>query len=162
MNRTRSLTFFLFFFGDLAQKSKKPKANTRTPRRVESPYAQVSAGSGALETVGQFNEGEAFGEMSLLTGARRTASVRAAEDSWVLEVGRKGVEAVVRARPLLIDDFAKFIVDRQREGQTLDRSFADDETELSVWSAEQHQQVIEAIQAWILRGEQTAGTPFFS
>lgn len=112
--------------------------------------------------MGQFNEGEAFGEMSLLTGARRTASVRAAEDSWVLEVGRKGVEAVVRARPLLIDDFAKFIADRQREGQTLDRSFADDETELSVWSAEQHQQVIEAIQAWILRGEQTAGTPFFS
>jgi hypothetical protein len=37
----------------------------------------------------------------------------------------------------------------------LDRTFAEDEAELSLYSAEQHQQLIEAIQAWILRGEQT-------
>jgi CRP-like cAMP-binding protein len=49
----------------------------------------------------------------------RYASVRASEDSWVLEVGRKGVESVVRERPLLVDDFAKFIADRQRESQAL-------------------------------------------
>jgi hypothetical protein len=34
-------------------------------------------------------------------------------------VGRKGVESVVRERPLLVDDFAKFIADRQRESQAL-------------------------------------------
>jgi len=111
-----------------------------------------SAGSGTPAVVGRFLPGEAFGEMSLLTGARRTASIRAAEDSWVLEVIRKGVEGVIRERPLLVDDFAAFIADRQRDAHSVDRTFAEDDDEMSLMGAEQHQQLIEAVQAWVLRG----------
>ena len=125
---------------------------------------KASAGSGALECVGHFGVGEAFGEMSLLTGAKRTASLRATVDSLVLEVSRKGVESTVRERPLLVDDFAKFISDRQRENQAMERTFAQDETQLNAWTAEQNQQLVEAIEAGYFvenrrrRRETTIGT----
>ena len=116
----------------------------------------TASGGSAPEVVGTMLPGEAFGEMSLLMGERRTASVRAAEDSQVLEVSRKGVEEVVKARPLLVDDFAKFIADRRRQRDEVDRTFAEDEASMAVWGAELHQSLVQTIQAWVLRGERGA------
>src|SRR5947199_3012829 len=51
--------------------------------------ANVSvAKNGAALDVGKLHSGDCFGEMSLLTGERRTATVRAAADCYVLEISK--------------------------------------------------------------------------
>jgi CRP-like cAMP-binding protein len=51
--------------------------------------------------------GDVIGEMSLLTGEPRSATVRAAtEGSIIYEIGRKQMEAVILARPGLVDELA--------------------------------------------------------
>ena len=59
--------------------------------------AQVSVTkNGALIRVGVLREGDCFGEMSLLTGEPRTATVRAEKDCEVLEISKP---VMARAAP---------------------------------------------------------------
>ena len=44
-----------------------------------------------------------LGEMSLLTGAPRSATVRAVEGALVYEIGRRQYEPILAARPELVD-----------------------------------------------------------
>jgi CRP-like cAMP-binding protein len=46
-------------------------------------------------------EGQAFGEMALLTGGPRTATIRAAETSQLLEIEKEHFEQLIRSDPLL-------------------------------------------------------------
>ncbi|MCB0037151.1 MAG: cyclic nucleotide-binding domain-containing protein, partial [Anaerolineales bacterium] len=50
--------------------------------------------------------GDVVGEISLLTGAPRTATVRAAEGATVYEIGKRQYEPIIRARPELVDQLA--------------------------------------------------------
>ena len=50
------------------------------------------------------------------------------------EVSRKGVQAVIRNRPLLIDDFAKFIAESQRDRESTDRTFTEGDDDMSLWA----------------------------
>lgn len=49
------------------------------------------------------NKGEVVGEISLLTGAPRTATVRALEGAVVYEIGKHQFEPIIRARPELVE-----------------------------------------------------------
>ena len=74
--------------------------------------ASVSvAKNGATIQVAKLGAGDCFGEMSLLTGEKRSATVRAEGDCYVMEIGKPVMADVIRESPecleLLSDMLAK-------------------------------------------------------
>src|ERR1700704_6692012 len=62
--------------------------------------AQVSISkNGSLIPVATLNSGDCFGEMSLLTGEPRSATVRADADCYVMEIGKPVMAEVLRDAP---------------------------------------------------------------
>ena len=57
-------------------------------------------------------KGAVVGEMSLLTGEPRTATVRARDGAVVYEVGSQQYAPVLQAHPQLVDVLAQLMVDR--------------------------------------------------
>ena len=64
--------------------------------------------------------GDFFGEMSLMTGDRRAATVRALTDVEVLEITKSALAPFLDASPELVDRFAEVLHKRQAE---LDRAY---------------------------------------
>jgi CRP-like cAMP-binding protein len=60
--------------------------------------------------------GAVIGEMSLLTGEPRAATVRAIESVTVYEIGRRQYEPLLRSRPQLLDELAALVEQRLRTG----------------------------------------------
>ncbi len=60
----------------------------------------ATCGAGAIAVLG---EGHAFGEMSLLSGGPRTATIRAAEDASLLEISKEDFERLVADDPQMAD-----------------------------------------------------------
>jgi small-conductance mechanosensitive channel/CRP-like cAMP-binding protein len=58
--------------------------------------------------------GKAFGEISLLTGERRTATVRALEESIVVEIDKATLEPILRESPELCHSFERVIGERRK------------------------------------------------
>jgi small-conductance mechanosensitive channel len=79
----------------------------------------LTAGSVSIEkqgqTVASLQPGSFFGEMSLLTGERRSATVRAATDCTTLELGKNAFAAVVASRPEILERLSEIIAARQQE-----------------------------------------------
>jgi len=63
--------------------------------------------------VGKIQPGQAFGEMSLLTGSPRVATVRSLTDAYVLEIRRENLEPILRARPAIADELGEIMARRQ-------------------------------------------------
>jgi CRP-like cAMP-binding protein len=62
------------------------------------------------------NTGAVVGEMSLLTGEPRAATVRAIETATVYEIGRRQYEPLLRSRPQLLDELSALVEQRLRAG----------------------------------------------
>jgi CRP-like cAMP-binding protein len=60
--------------------------------------------------------GAVVGEMSLLTGEPRAATVRAMGSATVYEIGRRQYEPLLSARPQLLDELAALVEQRLRDG----------------------------------------------
>jgi small-conductance mechanosensitive channel len=63
--------------------------------------------------VGSLQGGEFFGEMSLLTGAVRKATVTAMEEAWLLEIGRDVLEPIIRQNPSIMDALSTVLAARE-------------------------------------------------
>lgn len=63
--------------------------------------------------VGQIHAGEFLGEMSLLTGEPRTATINAATDTLVYEITKEAIAALFERRPELIATMSKVIAKRK-------------------------------------------------
>ena len=76
--------------------------------------AEVSVADeeGAVATLG---EGGVLGEVSLLTGAPRSATVTATEPVEALEVDKSALANVLWMSPTLVDRFVAMLMRRQRE-----------------------------------------------
>ncbi|MCB1495993.1 MAG: cyclic nucleotide-binding domain-containing protein [Bauldia sp.] len=72
----------------------------------------VADEDGAVATLGA---GGILGEMSLLTGAPRSATVTATETIEALEVDKSALANVLWMSPTLVDRFATMLMRRQRE-----------------------------------------------
>jgi CRP-like cAMP-binding protein len=72
--------------------------------------------------VATLRAGDIFGEMSLLTGARRSATVTAVGPVVALEIGRSALQPILAASPALYDRFAAILDQRRFE---LDRVHGD-------------------------------------
>ncbi|CAN5616708.1 hypothetical protein BH20ACT2_BH20ACT2_17300 [soil metagenome] len=62
-----------------------------------------------VETMGR---GEVVGEMALLTGELRAATVRSVDETVVYEIGRQSYEPLLRAHPEWLDDLATVMEER--------------------------------------------------
>lgn len=78
------------------------------------------ADKGTNRLVATLHAGEIVGEMSLLTGAPRAATVVAEEPVVAIEIDRSAIRPLFEAEPLLFDRFAVMLEQRQTE---LDRLY---------------------------------------
>jgi small-conductance mechanosensitive channel/CRP-like cAMP-binding protein len=62
---------------------------------------------GAAQTIGRLHPGEVFGEMSLLTGAPRCATIVAASPVMLVEISKDHLEPIFRSHPALITQLAE-------------------------------------------------------
>ncbi len=76
--------------------------------------AVVGSSNGELgeSTIGQIQPGQAFGEISMLTGAARVATVTALTDLYTLEVRREDLEPIMRARPDIANELGRVMARR--------------------------------------------------
>ncbi len=91
---------------------------------IERGAVRVSIGRGTTErTVAAMGPGDYFGEMSLLAGDWRSATVTAATDTVVLEVGRGAFEKIVAADPALLEPISQ-IASHRSAGTQAERAAA--------------------------------------
>jgi CRP-like cAMP-binding protein len=69
--------------------------------------------NGAARTVAQLREGDFFGEMALLTGEPRAASIVAADETQVLEVGHDAMKLLFETNPDLVNSLSEIITERR-------------------------------------------------
>jgi CRP-like cAMP-binding protein len=87
--------------------------------------AQVSISkNGSLIRVGVLREGDCFGEMSLLTGEPRTATVRAEPDCEVLEISKPVMGALLRSSPQCLKQLSELLAERKLETEGLVQQLA--------------------------------------
>ena len=81
-------------------------------------------------TVGRLAPGDVFGEISLLTGAARSATITAATPTSLLEISKQQLEPVLASHPLALQELTRI------EGERL----ANNESILALWPDE-HQEI---------------------
>jgi small-conductance mechanosensitive channel/CRP-like cAMP-binding protein len=80
--------------------------------------AQVSVSkNGSAIRVGVLRTGDCFGEMSLLTGEKRTATVRAEEDCDVLEISKPVMADLFRSSPECLEQLSELLAKRKLENE---------------------------------------------
>ena len=75
--------------------------------------------NGTMIRVGSLRMGDSFGEMSLLTGERRTATIRAEDDCEVLEISKPAMAAVLREAPECVTKLSDLLAARKMETEGL-------------------------------------------
>jgi small-conductance mechanosensitive channel/CRP-like cAMP-binding protein len=67
------------------------------------------------QLVATLDRGQCFGEMSLLTGARRSATVTAVEDSELLMLGKEEFRSILLADPKVVESLSQILSRRQKD-----------------------------------------------
>jgi len=75
----------------------------------------VKQKDGSQLKVAQLNEGQIFGEMALLTGERRKATVRAATEVILYEISKENIFPIIQNRQEILNDFSRLLAERQYE-----------------------------------------------
>jgi small-conductance mechanosensitive channel/CRP-like cAMP-binding protein len=93
--------------------------------------ANVSvAKNGSIIQVGTLGAGDCFGEMSLLTGEPRTATVRAERDCYVMEIGKSIMSEIIHGSPECLQQLSEILAQRKisTEGVVKDLSPGSDQS----------------------------------
>jgi len=77
----------------------------------------VNTENGSMHKVAEIDPGEFFGEMSLLTGEPRSATVTAFTSAVVYEIKKEHVEDLFRRKPSLLENISFIIAERRAENQ---------------------------------------------
>jgi CRP-like cAMP-binding protein len=80
---------------------------------AEGALDVVQERDGAETPLGRLVPGDVFGEVSLLTGQPRSATVRAATDAVAFEVDKDHLDPILRRRPELAEGLAAMVASRQ-------------------------------------------------
>ena len=99
-------------------------------------HVSVSQNGSAIR-VGTLRAGDCFGEMSLLTGERRTATVRAEHDCEVLEIGKPVMAGLLRDSPECVTQLSELLARRkmETEGIVKDATQGDGEEQVRQYRA---------------------------
>src|SRR2546427_201161 len=73
--------------------------------------------NGSSIPVATLSAGDCFGEMSLLTGESRTATVQAESDCYVLEIGKPVMAEVIRDSPDCLERLSELLARRKLENE---------------------------------------------
>lgn len=79
--------------------------------------ALVKTDNGELKPIGDIIRGESVGEMAILTGEKRMATITAVRDSLLVQLTQSDFEAVVKVHPQLSTVMTKNIVNRLNNAQ---------------------------------------------
>ena len=91
--------------------------------------AQVSVSqNGSSIRVGVLRSGDCFGEMSLLTGEKRTATIRAEHDCEVLEIGKPTMAKILRDSPECVTQLSELLARRKLETEGIVKEAAHDDS----------------------------------
>ena len=71
--------------------------------------------NGSTIQVATLNSGDCFGEMSLLTGEPRSATVRADRDCYVMEIGKPTMAEVLHSAPECLVQLSELLAQRKME-----------------------------------------------
>src|SRR5947208_3072742 len=80
--------------------------------------------NGSTIQVATLNAGDCFGEMSLLTGEPRSATVRADGDCYVMEIGKPIMAEVLRDAPGCLEKLSELLAQRKMETEGIVREAA--------------------------------------
>jgi len=72
---------------------------------------------GRTRTIARLEPGECFGEMSLLSGEPRSATVTATTDGTLFELDRKGLAPILQNRPEIAELLSNILVERQEQNR---------------------------------------------
>jgi small-conductance mechanosensitive channel/CRP-like cAMP-binding protein len=75
----------------------------------------ITNAAGQTHEVNILATGDVVGEMSLMTGAPRTATVAALTEMRVLEVSKDAIEVLLRKSPVLAERFSNVLADRTQQ-----------------------------------------------
>jgi len=64
------------------------------------------------QTVGSLSGGDFFGEMSLLTGEKRRATVAALEEVWLVEISKEAIGPIIRSNPSVLEGLSAALENR--------------------------------------------------
>ena len=67
--------------------------------------------------IARLEPGQCFGEMSLLSGEPRSATVTAITDGTLFELDRKGLAPILQNRPEIADLLSSILVERQEQNR---------------------------------------------
>jgi CRP-like cAMP-binding protein len=73
----------------------------------------VEKASGESARVADLGPGDFFGEMSLLTGEARTASIRVKEDAELVVIGKESFSSILAHNPSIAESLSKILSERQ-------------------------------------------------
>src|SRR5690606_26908798 len=76
---------------------------------------QLQGPEGEMAEVARVSKGEYFGEMALLTGDKRSATVVALDDLELIAIYKQCVKLILEKRPELAEEFSKIIL-AKKEG----------------------------------------------
>lgn len=77
----------------------------------------LDPGNGSFQKVAEIHPGEFFGEMSLLTGEPRSATVTAATHALAYEIKKEHIEKLFRDKPLLMENVSYVVAERQAQNE---------------------------------------------
>ena len=98
---------------------------------VKSGEVKVSVAEGRREAeIGRFGEGYFFGEMSLLTGERRAATITALVDTDAVVIDKAAFNEILRKKPSIAEAMSKVI--EKRKKQIADKALDEDEVKEAV------------------------------
>jgi small-conductance mechanosensitive channel/CRP-like cAMP-binding protein len=80
-------------------------------------YVHHAGQQGDATRVAGFQPGEYFGEMSLLTGAVRSATVAAVTDCEVIEIAKSQIAAILQENAALLTTLSEMLAQRQMENE---------------------------------------------
>ena len=73
----------------------------------------VKSVGGAPRALARLMEGQFFGEMALLTGETRTATIVAATDADVFSLDKAGFQEILLTNPTIAEDISTILVERR-------------------------------------------------
>ena len=97
---------------------------------VEGLLNVVILDAGETEVkVAQLRPGAWFGELSLLTGEPRSASIQAAGDSFLFEIPKAVIDPILRAKPSMAEVFSRKIAENKLKNEAVSSSRSPEEHE---------------------------------
>ena len=92
-----------------------------------SVEVSVRAPGGSAQTLATLGPGDYFGEMSLLTGAPRSATIRAVQETSLVILRKEALRPLLVADPTVLERLSKTLARRQAEREdAISRSAAAD------------------------------------